>query len=179
MVGDGAPRSRFSLYEGPRDPPVASSAKTRYSVCVEPRELHSDLGPPRRRLPPGAPNARHSICTEGRELQSSRISLSMEPRNPLLDLLESVETAQIQARKGSNHSTPTRTSPTKSTKSPSPRTQKDIPPPTRDAVETSPSPPSSRHRPRAHSTSITQDHSALAPRSRTNLALFRHSALFN
>lgn len=80
LLGD-APRSRLSLYEGAREMPT--SAKTRHSMCLESQEQTQDSNRKQKN--------RHSICIEPRDLARTRASLCMEPRNPLLELMESVE----------------------------------------------------------------------------------------
>lgn len=80
LLGD-APRSRLSLYEGAREMPT--SAKTRHSMCLESQEQTQDATRKQKN--------RHSICIEPRDLARTRASLCMEPRNPLLELMESVE----------------------------------------------------------------------------------------
>lgn len=80
VLGD-APRSRLSLYEGGREMPT--SAKSRHSVCLEPRDHAQDIARKQKN--------RHSICVEPRDLARTRASLCLEPRNPLLELMESVE----------------------------------------------------------------------------------------
>ncbi|KAK4296624.1 hypothetical protein Pmani_030895 [Petrolisthes manimaculis] len=161
-----APRSRLSLYEGGRDLPT--SGKTRHSICLEPRDTTSQMGKQKNR---------HSICVEPRDLARTRASLCLEPRNPLLDLMESVEAIPALLTHDRDTTRPVlsspRTSPAKSEGdrySPSECVgEVDL----RPCLGAAPSP-----RPRAHSTSLTPERS-LGPRSRSNLGFFRHSALFN
>lgn len=103
VVGD-APRSRLSLYEGARELPT--SAKMRHSVCLEPRDAQ-DMARKQKN--------RHSICVEPRDLARTRASLCLEPRNPLLDLMESVEAIPtLISHEDSRLPSSARTSPSKS-----------------------------------------------------------------
>ncbi|KAG7164268.1 uncharacterized protein LOC121871918 [Homarus americanus] len=165
VIGD-APRSRLSLYEGAREMPT--SAKTRHSVCLEPRDQAQDLARKQKN--------RHSICVEPRDLARTRASLCLEPRNPLLDLMESVEAIpSLLSPEGTRPPTSTRTSPSKSEGDR--RSINDVPLMVSE-VDTCPCPGATPSRPRAHSTSLTPERS-LGPRSRSNLGFFRHSGLFN
>ncbi|ROT74990.1 hypothetical protein C7M84_006495, partial [Penaeus vannamei] len=164
VVGD-APRSRLSLYEGARELPT--SAKMRHSVCLEPRDAQ-DMARKQKN--------RHSICVEPRDLARTRASLCLEPRNPLLDLMESVEAIPtLISHEDSRLPSSARTSPSKSEGDR--RSTTDVPLLVSE-VDTSPSPSGAPARPRAHSTSLTPERT-LGPRSRSNLGFFRHSGLFN
>ncbi|XP_063586018.1 probable serine/threonine-protein kinase dyrk2 isoform X2 [Penaeus indicus] len=164
VVGD-APRSRLSLYEGAREMPT--SAKMRHSVCLEPRDAQ-DMARKQKN--------RHSICVEPRDLARTRASLCLEPRNPLLDLMESVEAIPtLISHEDSRLPSSARTSPSKSEGDR--RSTTDVPLLVSE-VDTSPSPSGAPARPRAHSTSLTPERT-LGPRSRSNLGFFRHSGLFN
>ncbi|XP_071537409.1 uncharacterized protein [Panulirus ornatus] len=165
VLGD-APRSRLSLYEGAREMPT--TAKTRHSMCLEPRDQAQD--------PVRKQKNRHSICVEPRDLARTRASLCLEPRNPLLDLMESVEAIpSLLSHEGTHPPTSTRTSPSKSEGDR--RSTSDVPLMVSE-VNTSPCPGAASSRPRAHSTSLTPERT-LGPRSRSNLGFFRHSGLFN
>ncbi|XP_050690456.1 protein FAM117B-like [Eriocheir sinensis] len=164
LLGD-APRSRLSLYEGVREMPT--SAKTRHSMCLESQEQTQDATRKQKN--------RHSICIEPRDLARTRASLCMEPRNPLLELMESVEAIpSLIPHDAVPMSSSARTSPSKSEGD---RSSNEVPV-TRCEVDTSPCPGAAPPRPRAHSTSLTPERS-LGPRSRSNLGFFRHSGLFN
>ncbi|XP_047471016.1 probable serine/threonine-protein kinase dyrk2 isoform X2 [Penaeus chinensis] len=164
VVGD-APRSRLSLYEGARELPT--SAKMRHSVCLEPRDAQ-DMARKQKN--------RHSICVEPRDLARTRASLCLEPRNPLLDLMESVEAIPtLISHEDSRLPSSARTSPSKSEGDR--RSTTDVPLLVSE-VDTSPCPSGAPARPRAHSTSLTPERT-LGPRSRSNLGFFRHSGLFN
>ncbi|KAK7080279.1 hypothetical protein SK128_009219, partial [Halocaridina rubra] len=167
VLGD-APRSRLSLYEGTREIPTA--AKMRHSVCLEPRDQGQDYGRKQKN--------RHSICVEPRDLARTRASLCLEPRNPLLDLMESVEAIpSLLSHEEARPLGSTRTSPSKSEGDR--RSTHDVPLMVSE-VDTSPCPEesSSSSRPRAHSTSLTPERT-LGPRSRSNLGFFRHTGLYN
>lgn len=200
------PRSRLSLYEGSQIP---TTAKSRHSLCVEPRDRAAAD-----ELAARKQKNRHSICVEPRELvrtreQSSaiggglgrsRASLCLEPRNPLLDLMESVEALPTltppppppthgcgasprHTPSSTSTSASPRASPVKSSDLPGRRSSNPgVPVPVHlggtQVVSTSPSPGTTPHRPRAHSTSLTPERT-LGPRSRSNLGFFRHSGLFN
>ncbi|CAL4125443.1 unnamed protein product [Meganyctiphanes norvegica] len=195
------PRSRLSLYEGTHIP---TTAKTRHSLCVEPRDRVAA-----EELAARKQKNRHSICVEPRELvrtreQSaagglgrSRASLCLEPRNPLLDLMESVEALPtltppppppthgggVSTRQPSSTSVSPRASPAKAgdlagRRGSNPGVSMAAPVCGGAVVSTSPSPGATPHRPRAHSTSLTPERT-LGPRSRSNLGFFRHSGLFN
>ncbi|KAL7632500.1 UNVERIFIED_CONTAM: hypothetical protein RMT77_017163 [Armadillidium vulgare] len=156
-AAEGTPRSRFSLYEGPRDL-ACSTAKARHSVCVEPRGLHADLTSAFRRRP---------LASDA--LRGSRSSLlCLHPRNPLLDLLEGIPSSTTSSPKiqsGVALASPAKSEP--------PLT------PSSKGINTPPSPSQLCPRPRAHSTSVTPQKGIANLRSRTNLAIFRHSAVFN
>lgn len=164
LLGD-APRSRLSLYEGAREMPT--SAKTRHSMCLESQDQSQDMARKQKN--------RHSICIEPRDLARTRASLCMEPRNPLLELMESVEAIpSLIPHDSMPLSSSTRTSPSKSEGD---RSSSEVPV-TLCEVDTRPCPGAAPPRPRAHSTSLTPERS-LGPRSRSNLGFFRHSGLFN
>lgn len=102
LLGD-APRSRLSLYEGTREMPT--SAKTRHSMCLESQDQSETTRKQKNR---------HSICIEPRDLARTRASLCMEPRNPLLELMESVEAIPSLIPHDSLPLSSSRTSPSKS-----------------------------------------------------------------
>lgn len=180
----GTPRSRFSLYEAPRNTLSTSQApKDRHSVCVEPRGLNADL----------TGSSSSGFRRRPQAVDGSRGLLRLNPRNPLLDLLDPTPLYSSTTTTCTHYSSSTASSTAVTDSTPLPIPRKSFPSMTNsketDQIDSSPrrsrdhhnhssNPPSSnsiqssQHPPSQNVAALNR------PRSRTNLALFRHSGLF-
>ncbi|XP_018011060.1 mucin-5AC isoform X2 [Hyalella azteca] len=180
-----SPRSRFSLVESPRRPlPSAASMcppKTRHSLCLDPSDqphsrllptrttpltpISSSLGFPsaRRFTHSPAGHTRRSLCLDS--LSASRTSLvSLTPRNPLLELLETCpppSAGPIPCPVGPS------AGPSPCSKGPS------------TGLNPCPVRPSAGLNAEVAQPSEAPPSALAQPRTRTSLTLFRNSPLFN